>query len=918
LVVAALPTGTVTFLFTDLEGSTRLWDEHGEEMRAALVRHDQILREAVGSHHGHVVKTTGDGAYAVFPTAHDAVWAAVDAQRAVTEEDWGFTPLRVRMGMHTGDADLREGDYFGGVLNRAARLMSLGHGGQVLMSHVTAELASDSLPVGVGLRDLGEHRLRDLSRPERVFQLLGPGCAGEFPPLRTLAGFPGNLPVQVTSFVGRSSELARVGEELAQARLVTLTGVGGVGKTRLALEVAGELVLEYRDGAWLVELAGVRDLEAVPDTLVASFGLQPRAGSSASETLLEFLRSKALLLILDNCEHLLRPVGNLVAQVMQACPAVRVLATSREALNVAGERVLGVASLDVPDDKAGLEAIAACDAVVLFVERAQAVKASFALDAANADAVAQLCRRLDGIPLATELAAARIGMLTPTELARRLDQRFRLLAGGRRSGVERHQTLRAAIDWSYELLSVAERLLLARVSVFAGGFNLEAAEAVTPGGELQADAVFEMLASLVGRYLVVAETEEDETRYRLLETIRQYAQERLEEEGDLDGWRARHAAYYTDFGESAIPNTAGLEGLMGERRVGRESENFRAALTWAIDTQETDTAVRLLGMWTANTQWLSDFRSVAAAVNWAAEAVLGLPRTAEHPGYAAALVAAAIGAWARGDLELAVQRCDDADATTQADHSDQSFVVSVTRASIALGQGRADVAVEHARQAVAMARAQGSPAGLMEALRASALAHSLAGDREGGLTDAEEILSLRHQLPLTRVVQQALCMAALALSDSEPERALLLARQVVALLGPGDTDMAYPVAGEVATRNGERHEALVYFDKAVDSVYWRGFRPGLGVVLGRVGTLLAEDNPEAAAVLFGAADAMLPGYAHSRTYVEARERATANLEASIGKPRLAQLHSQGESMTESDATRYAHAAISGALREEGS
>jgi hypothetical protein len=294
--------------------------------------------------------------------------------------------------------------------------------------------------------------------------------------------------------------------------------------------------------------------------------------------------------------------------------------------------------------------------------------------------------------------------------------------------------------------------------------------------------------------------------------------------------------------------------------------------------------------------------------------VLGLPGTAEHPRYAAALVAAAIGAWARGDLSLAVQRCDDAAA--QAHHSDQSFVVSVTRANIALGQGRADVSVEHARQAVAMARAQGSPSGLMDALRASALAHSLVGDREGGLADAEEILSLRHQLPTTRVVQEALCMAALALSDSEPERALVLARQVVALLGPGDTDMAYPVAGEVATRNGERREALVYFDRAVDSVYWRGFRPGLGVVLGRVGTLLAEDNPEAAAVLFGSADAMLPGYAHSRAYVEDRERATATIEASIGKPRLADLHSQGETMTESDATRYAHAAISGALRED--
>jgi hypothetical protein len=297
---------------------------------------------------------------------------------------------------------------------------------------------------------------------------------------------------------------------------------------------------------------------------------------------------------------------------------------------------------------------------------------------------------------------------------------------------------------------------------------------------------------------------------------------------------------------------------MGERRVERDSDNFRAALTWAIDTQDTDIAVRLLGMWTANTQWLSDYRWVAGAVNWAAEAMLGLPGTGEHPRSAAALVAAAIGAWARGDLELALPRCDDADAAAQAHRSDQSFVVSVTRANIAQGQGRADVAVEHARQAVAMARAQGGPARLMDALRASALAHSLVGDREEALADAAEILSLRHRLLTTRVVPQALCMAALALSDSEPERALVLARQVVALLGPGDTDMVYPVASEVATRNGGRLEALVYFDKAVDSVYWRGFHPGLGAVLGRVGTLLAEDQPEAPAVLFGSADACSP------------------------------------------------------------
>jgi predicted ATPase len=701
--------------------------------------------------------------------------------------------------------------------------------------------------------------------------------------------------------------------------LVTLTGVGGVGKTRLALEVAREVVPEYRDGAWLIELAGVRDPDSVADAVVVSFGLQPRAGSSASETVLEFLRGKALLLVLDNCEHLLRPVGNLVGRVMRGCPAVRVLATSREALNIAGERLLGVASLDVPYDEEGFDAIAACDAVVLFVERARAVKASFALDGSNASAVAQVCRRLDGIPLAIELAAARVAMLTPAELARRLDQRFRLLAGGQRSAVERHQTLRAAIDWSYELLIVPEQLLLARVSVFAGGFSLEAAEAVTPGGELEIDSVFEVLASLVGRSLIVADTEDEETRYRLLETIRQYAQERLEEGGDLDRLRSRHAAYYTDSGESAILKTGGQDGLEWERRVARECDNFRVALAWAIDSQETDTAVRLLGMWAGLSTWLTDFRAVAATVHWAAEAVLALPGAPEHPRHPAALIAAAISAWARGDLKLALQRCDLAVAAAQGLDSDPGLLVLVAlvvRANIAQNEGRTDAAVEHATQAVSMARALGSAAGLMEALRASALTHTLVGDPAGALVHAEEILTLRHRLPDTRAVQGSLSIAAFAICDSEPERALALIRQVVGRLEPGETNVAWGLAGEIAAKNGQRLEALAYFDRAVDSLYWIGYRTGLGSVLGRVAGLLPDKEPEAAAVLFGAADALASRFAHSRPHVEAREQAIPILESLIGPERHAELHTQGENMTEFDATRYAHAAISRALREE--
>ncbi len=440
---------------------------------------------------------------------------------------------------------------------------------------------------------------------------------------------------------------------------MTLTGVGGVGKTRLALEVAAEVVPQYRDGAWLVELAGVRDPEAVPDAVVSMFGLQISGGSSATTTLVEFLRGKELLLVVDNCEHLLRAVADLVDEVVRGCPGVRVLATSREGLNVAGERMLGVASLDVPPDAAGLEAIAQCDAVVLFVERARAVKASFALDATNADAVAQVCRRLDGIALAIELAAARVAMLTPAEVARRLDQRFRLLAGGQRTAVERHQTLRAAIDWSYELLSETEQLLLDRLSIFVGGFSLEAAEAVAAGGAIETDDVFELLATLVARSLVVADTEGVETRYRLLETIRQYAQERLDDSGDGDRLRARtrcvlrrlrrgghHQRGRARRDRVGTPLGARVRQRPRRAHLGHRHPRPRhgACVWWPCGTRPSS----------SGTSPSSPRSSGPPTV------VLAIPGASEHPKYPAALAVTASIAWMQSDQELARRRCDEA------------------------------------------------------------------------------------------------------------------------------------------------------------------------------------------------------------------------------------------------------------------
>ncbi len=405
--MSELPTGTVTFLFTDLEGSTRLWEKHPEAMEPSLARHDAILRDAVAVHDGHVVKMRGDGAHAAFADAANAVHAARDAQRALVSEDWGpVGELRVRMGIHTGPAQARDGDYYGSAVNRAARLMSIANGGQIVVSLATEELARDALEDGVSLVDLGEHRLRDLSRPERVFELRASGLLSEFPALRTLDTYPTNLPLQLSSFVGRESELAAISEAMQQSRLVTITGVGGVGKTRVAVRIAAELLPEYADGAWLCELAASHDDDTMTQVVAVTLGVQPRVGMTLLDSIVDYLRPKRLLLVLDNCEHVLVSAGALATAILQRCRGARLLATSREGLAVDGEHVWPLRSLAVTDPSDGPVELVRSDAVRLFTDRARAARSDFAFDSSNAQAVAEICRRLDGIPLAIELAAA--------------------------------------------------------------------------------------------------------------------------------------------------------------------------------------------------------------------------------------------------------------------------------------------------------------------------------------------------------------------------------------------------------------------------------------------------------------------------------------------------------------------------------
>ena len=767
-----LPTGTVTFLFTDLEGSTRLWEQHPAAMKSALARHDEILRDAVEGHGGQVVKSMGDGIHAVFVTAGDAVDAAAEAQRGLSGESWDVTAgLQVRMGLHTGVAERRGGDYFGSTLNRAARLMAVAHGGQVVCSAATADLARDVLST-VEFRDLGEHRLRDLSRAERVFQVCGSGLRGEFSPLASLDAFPGNLPLQVSSFVGRQREAVRVVEALGDARVVTLTGVGGVGKTRLAVQVAADVLPGFREGAWLVELAPVRDPEAVAGAVAAVFGVTARAGQSLVESLVEFLATKQLLFVLDNCEHLLGAVADLVETLERSCAGLVVLATSREGLGVEGERNLVVPSLRAPGEAADLEAAAAAESVQLFCERARAAKADFVLTDRNVSAVAQVCRRLDGVPLAIELAAARVPAMSPGMLASRLDQRFAVLSGGRRGAVERHQTLRAAIDWSYELCSEPEQRLLARLTVFAGGWTLEAAEAVCVGGGIETDAVFGLLAALVARSLVVAEdTEVGDLRYRLLETIRQYGEDRLEEHGETETLRARHGEYFTDFVELVHEEMLGPGQIEAGRRFAVELENLRAAMNHAVDSQNVDLALRLL------CKTPSGGVQLGYELRLPAEPVLGLGGAPDHPLYAVGLALAAWEAAIRGDGDESIALCERALGAAERfgdPGRDAEYRVSMNRANVAYSRGTWIAAATHFAHSADIARSVGRTQLMAMNLCTAAFARTMGGDASGALPLATDGLAAARQAGMPTVLIMSLNALAGALADDDPERAQVL------------------------------------------------------------------------------------------------------------------------------------------------
>ncbi len=656
-----LPTGTVTLLLADVEGSTRLWQTQPEEMTAAVARLDSTLADLLAAHGGvrPVEQGEGDSFVAAFARASDAVACALDLQRAP------LAPIRLRIGVNTGQVQLRdEGNYIGPTINRTARLRDLAHGGQTVLSGATEQLIADWLPDDAWLTDLGAHELRDLPRPERVSQLCHPDLRNEFPPLRVskTADTP-SLPVQLTSFVGRVAQMTDVRELLADNRLVTLTGAGGAGKTRLAIQVAADIAAEFRDGVSYVDLAPIAHEAVVPVAVARALGLPDQPGRSTMETLVKFVGDRQTLMVLDNCEHLLDATASLAAELLAACPGLQVLATSREPLGVAGEVTFQVPSLALADE-----------AIELFADRARRVRPDFAVTGDNAATVTEICKRLDGMPLAIELAAARVRALSLDEIVGSLHDRFRLLTGGARTAVRRQQTLRASVDWSHALLTEPERILFRRLAVFLGGFDLDAAQAVAGDAEVERYQILDQLALLVDKSLVIAENSSGRTRYRLLETVRQYAQEKLGESGEAEAVRTRHRDHYTAMA-ALLDAPARTDYQQRVEQADDEMDNLRSAFGWSIETG--DIAAR-----------------IGAGV--VAAAAVAVPRS--HPG-GAGLV-----------------RC----RPRSRQHNPRRLGASRSRAC-ARRQGRARrvgqrLHLEHAEQALAIARELDDPALLVRAL----------------------------------------------------------------------------------------------------------------------------------------------------------------------------------------------------------
>jgi predicted ATPase/class 3 adenylate cyclase len=874
-----LPTGTVTFLYTDIEGSTKRWEAHPTAMKAVVERHDAILQRAIEAAGGVVFRRVGDAFCAAFTLASQALDAVLAAQHTLYFENWDpdIAPIKVRMALHTGPGEVRDRDYVGPHLNRIARLLAVAHGGQVLLTGATYLLLLDALPDGVALRDLGEHKLKDLQRPERIFQLVIDDLPSEFPPIKTSDARPNNLPVQVTDFIGRESEVALVRELLArpQTRIVTFTGPGGTGKTRLSLQVGEKMLEQFQDGVFLVPLASLSDPTLVPGAIAEALGVMSGGSQPITESLKDFLKQKELLLLLDNFEQVLSAAG-VVSELLPAAPRLKALITSREVLHIYGEKEFPVPPLQLPDPRhlPSLETLARNESVQLFIERATSARPGFELTSENAPAVAEVCVRLDGLPLAIELAAARIKLLTPQAILSRLASRLQVLTGGARDLPARQQTLRSTIDWSYDLLSPDDRTLFRRLGVFVGGCTFEAVEAIATGFSQPSavnnhtsllspldTGIFDGVASLADKSLLrQVETADGDSRLLMLETIREYALDRLEDCGETSPMRRAHASYFLQIAEGCAPLIQTPRQREILERLEIEHDNMRAALLWSLsDAGDKEIGLRIA---TALTRFWQIRGHLSEGRRWLKAL---LPGALEHTNVrASALRAAGFLTFLLGDRTGSQPLLEESAAIARELGDKLALAYAYYILGVTMGFGGDPEGRTVSAEAVKLFRElgdEGKP-GLVDGLMASGMLSFILGDYSTARSTFQEFRALSREIgdPFG-MAQSANFLGDIARVEGDYPLAGRFYAESLPLFriqgGKGETPAVLHNVGYVALAENSYREAEAAFRESLILQQDIGNKLGISECLAGFAALVsAQGDPKRAARLFAASEAV--------------------------------------------------------------